>query len=85
MTIVTRVAFFLFAIALGIGQGFQPVCAFNYGAGKFKRQREAYRFTLMLSTVVLAILTVFAMIFSGGLIKIFRDDPVVIEIGTRER
>ena len=83
MTIVTRIAFFLFAIALGIGQGFQPVCAFNYGAGKFKRQREAYRFTLILSTIVLAVLTVFAMIFSGGLIKIFRDDPAVIEIGTR--
>ncbi len=83
MTIVTRVSFFLFAIALGIGQGFQPVCAFNYGAGKYKRQREAYRFTLILSTIVLAVLTVFAMIFSGGLIKIFRDDPAVIKIGTR--
>lgn len=83
MTIVTRVAFFLFAIALGIGQGFQPVCAFNYGAGKYRRQREAYRFTMLLSIIVLTILTVFAMIFSGGLIKIFRDDPAVIEIGTR--
>ena len=83
MTIVTRVAFFLFAIALGIGQGFQPVCAFNYGAGKYKRQREAYRFTLFLSLIVLSVLTVFAMIFSGGLIRIFRDDPEVIVIGTR--
>ncbi len=83
MTIVTRVTFFLFAIALGIGQGFQPVCAFNYGAGKFRRQREAYRFTLLLATIVLAVLTVFALIFSGGLIKIFRDDPAVIGIGTR--
>lgn len=83
MTIVTRVAFFLFAIALGIGQGFQPVCAFNYGAGKFKRQREAYRFTLILSTIVLAVLTVFVLVFSGGLIRIFRDDPEVIVIGTR--
>ena len=83
MTIVTRIAFFLFAIALGIGQGFQPVCAFNYGAAKYRRQREAYKYTLFLSMVVLATLTVFAMIFSGGLIKIFRDDPDVIVIGTR--
>ena len=83
MTIVTRVAFFLFAIALGIGQGFQPVCAFNYGAGKFRRQREAYRFTLILSLIVLAVLTLFAMIFSGKLIQIFRNDPEVISIGTR--
>ena len=83
MTIVTRVSFFLFAIALGIGQGFQPVCAFNYGAGKYKRQREAYRFTLILSEIVLTVLTVGAMIFAGGLVQIFRDDPDVIRIGTR--
>lgn len=83
MTIVTRVSFFLFAVALGIGQGFQPVCAFNYGAHKYKRQREAYRFTVIMAEIVLAVLTVFAMIFSGGLIRIFRDDPEVIMIGTR--
>ncbi len=83
MTIVTRVSFFLFAIALGIGQGFQPVCAFNYGAGLYKRQREAFRFTIVLSEIVLIVFTVFAMLFSGGLIRIFRDDPEVIVIGTR--
>ena len=83
MTIVTRIAFFLFAIALGIGQGFQPVCAFNYGAGKYARQREAYKFTLKLSMIVLTALTVLAMFFTGGLVRIFRDDPAVIEIGTR--
>ena len=83
MTIVTRVSFFLFAIALGIGQGFQPVCAFNYGAHKYKRQRDAYWFTVIMAEAVLVVLTVFAMIFSGSLIKIFRDDPKVIEIGTR--
>ncbi len=83
MTIVTRVAFFLFAIALGIGQGFQPVCAFNYGAGKYKRQREAFRFTLILSEIVLITLTVFAMIFPSELVRLFRDDPDVVRIGTR--
>ena len=83
MTIVNRVAFFLFAIALGIGQGFQPVCAFNYGAGKFKRQREAYIFTIIMAEAVLAVLTLVSMIFSDGIIRIFRDDPEVILIGTR--
>lgn len=83
MSIVNRIAFFLFAVALGIGQGFQPVCAFNYGARKYKRQRAAYRFTMILSISVLFVLTVITMIFSDGLIGLFRDDPVVIEIGTR--
>ncbi len=83
MTIVTRLSFFLFAIALGIGQGFQPVCAWSYGAGKFRRLRDAYRYTIILSEIVLAVLTVFAMIFSNDLIRLFRDDPAVIAVGTR--
>lgn len=83
MSIVSRVGFFLFAIALGIGQGFQPVCAFNYGAGKYKRVRKAYRFTLQASEAVLLVLTVIAMIFSNDIIGIFRDDADVIRIGTR--
>ena len=83
MTIVTRVSFFLVSIALGIGQGFQPVCAFNYGAGKYKRLREAYRFTLYLSLAVMTVLTVFALIFPEELIRLFRDDPEVIAVGRR--
>lgn len=83
MSIVNRIAFFLFAIALGIGQGFQPVCAFNYGARKYKRQRDAYKFTMIISIIILAVLTVVTMIFSGNLIGLFRDDSEVIEIGTR--
>lgn len=83
MSIVNRIAFFLFAVALGIGQGFQPVCAFNYGAGKYKRQKSAYKFTVVISIAILLVLTSVTMIFSGSLIAIFRDDPTVIEIGTR--
>ena len=43
MSIVTRIIMFLFCIALGIGQGFQPVSAFNYGAKKYSRVRECFR------------------------------------------
>lgn len=82
MSIVSRIAFFLFSIVLGIGQGFQPVCSFNYGAGKYERVRKAYRFTFIMGEIVIIILTVFAMFFSNGLVRLFRDDPKVIEIGT---
>ncbi len=46
MSIVTRIINFLFCVALGIGQGFQPVSAFNYGAGKYKRVRNAFWFSV---------------------------------------
>ena len=83
MSIVSRISFFVFSIALGMGQGFQPVSAFNYGARKYKRVRKAFKITLILSLVMMAILSAIAMAFSGDLVKIFRDDPEVIEIGTR--
>ncbi len=83
MSIVSRASFLLFAIALGIGQGFQPVCGYNYGAGKYKRLKSAYKFTLICASTVLCVLTLATMAFSGNIIKIFRDDPEVIVIGTR--
>lgn len=83
MSIVSRCSFFLFAIALGIGQGFQPVCGFNYGAAKYKRLRSAYQFTMLSSSLVLLVLTIVTMLFSGEIVQVFRDDPEVIEIGTR--
>ena len=83
MSIVGRISFFVFALALGIGQGFQPVCAYNYGAKKYLRLRSAYRVTVMLSEAILIVSAVLTLLFSGNLIAVFRNDPDVISIGTR--
>ena len=37
MSIVNRVSMFIFSAVLGIGQGFQPIAGFNYGAKKYSR------------------------------------------------
>ncbi|MGM9538196.1 MAG: MATE family efflux transporter [Candidatus Onthomonas sp.] len=83
MSIVSRIIMFVFSAIVGIGQGFQPVSAFNYGAGNYRRVRQGYRFTLLLSQAVLTVLTVFLLLFSGSCIQLFRDDLEVIAIGTR--
>ena len=83
MSIVSRVIFFSFSLAIGIGQGFQPVSGFNYGAKHYERLRKAYLFTIRLSEIVIVIASVFIIIFSEELIRIFRNDPQVIEIGVR--
>ena len=82
MSIVSRVCNFIFAIALGISQGFQPVSAFNYGAKKFKRVKRAFIFCCGLSMIILGILSVLSLIFSGHIIGLFRNDADVIRIGT---
>ena len=82
MSIVNRICFFVFAVGLGLGQGFQPVCAFNYGAKKYSRVRKSFWFTTMAGEVALGALAVIGMLLSSHLIGFFRDDPAVIEIGT---
>ena len=83
MSIVSRISFFVFSIALGIGQGYQPVSAFNFGARKYGRLRKAFRVTAALSETVMLAGVVLVLAFSGNLIGTFRDDPEVIAIGTR--
>lgn len=82
MSIVNRICFFVFAVGLGLGQGFQPVCAFNYGAKKYSRVRKSFWFTTIAGEVALGLLAVIGMLLSSGLVGFFRDDPAVIEIGT---
>lgn len=81
MSIVNRICFFTFATSLGIGQGFQPVCAFNYGAKKYKRVIRAFYFTLILGEFLLGTAAIIGLQFSDELIAVFRDDAAVIEIG----
>lgn len=44
MSIVTRISMFINAFLIGFGQGFQPVCGFNYGAGLYARVRQGFWF-----------------------------------------
>lgn len=82
MSIVSRVLNFMFCVALGIGQGLQPVSAFNYGAKKYSRVRRAFRFSMLFDMAFLSVVAVAGFIFAGPIIAMFRDDPEVIGIGT---
>lgn len=83
MSIVSRIIFFTFSIALGTGQGFQPVSGFNYGAKKYGRLRRAYKYTFIIGETMLALFGVVIFIFAPHLIGLFRNDPEVIRIGVR--
>ncbi|MCC8014204.1 MAG: MATE family efflux transporter [Eubacterium sp.] len=81
MSIVSRLTFFVFAVGLGIGQGFQPVCGFNYGAKIYSRVKEAFKFTLFLGEAFLGAVAVVGFIIAPYAIGWFRKDPEVLEIG----
>ena len=82
--IVSRIMMFAFSIILGLGQGFQPVCGFNYGAGLHDRVRKSFMFTTNVATIILIIISITFAIFAPDIIKIFRsEDAELIKIGTR--
>ena len=83
MSIVTRLMQFALSALLGFGQGFQPVCGFNYGAKKYKRVLEAFWFCVRTAALVLLVIAGLGIVNAPLLISLFRDDAEVIEIGTR--
>jgi putative MATE family efflux protein len=83
ISIVQRVGQFANQTMLGLGQGFQPVCGFNYGAKRYDRVKQGFWFILKVGTVGLFITAILLSIFAPFVIALFRkDDPAVISIGT---
>ena len=82
MTVVNRIMQTAGSALIGFGQGFQPVCGFNYGAGLWHRVREGFWYCVRTSAVFLVILACVGSAFAPQLISLFRDDPDVIRFGT---
>ncbi len=82
MSIVTRVMLLANSALIGFGQGFQPVCAFNYGADLKERVRKSFWFCVKYGTIFLIFMAVLCGIFSTEIITFFRKDPDVIAVGS---
>ena len=85
MGVVNRISMFANSALIGFGQGFQPVCGTNYGAGKRTRVRQAFYFCIRLGGGTVAALSVLGFAFAPQLIRLFRDDADVVVIGTAAR
>ncbi len=81
MGVVQRIVMFGASSMIGFGQGFQPFCGFNFGAGLYKRVKEGFYFCVKTSAVFLLGIAALGFVFAPQLISLFRDDPKVIEIG----
>lgn len=82
MSVTTRTTMFVSSALIGFGQGYQPVCAFNYGADKKDRVREGYFFCVRYGTIFLAFMSALCLIFAPHIIGFFRNDPEVIRVGS---
>lgn len=82
MSVVNRVMLFANSAFIGFGQGFQPVCSYNYGAGLHGRVKEGYRFCVKYGTIFLLFVALISVAFSDSIVYFFRDDVEVIAIGS---
>jgi Na+-driven multidrug efflux pump len=82
MAIVMRIMMFANSMIIGLGQGFQPVCGYNFGAGLFARVKAGYWFCVRLSTAALVVMAVLMWFSAPHLIALFRSDPEVIAVGS---
>lgn len=84
MSIVSRFMMFINSGLIGFGQGFQPVCGFNFGARRYDRVLESFWFCVKVSVVLLTALGALSFGLARPIIAAFRkEDLEVIEIGAR--
>ena len=80
MSIVSRIFLFIISVAIGVGQGLQPVASFNYGARKYRRVRQAAIFTIEAAFCMLVVLVGLCWVNGDALVRLFRDDPAVTTV-----
>ena len=81
MSVVQRIMMFGASTMIGFGQGFQPICGYNYGAKLYHRVKEGFWFCVKTATGFLLALGVLGFLFAPQLVSVFRDDPQVIAYG----
>ena len=82
MGYVGRTSSFIFCVGLGIGQGFQPVCGFNYGAKKYSRVKKGAYFTLGFGMIILGTIAAACFALAPQIISLFRPEAEVVKIGS---
>ena len=81
MSIVTRLLGLLLSGLIGFGQGYQPVCSYNYGAKLYGRVKEGYLYCVKYGTILLTAAGAACFFAAEPIIGWFRDDPAVIAVG----
>jgi len=80
--VTTKVMMFPFCIILGFSSGFQPVTGYNWGAGRYDRVRESFRYASKMVIIGSTVMAALLAIFAPQVIGLFAEaDPVMEEIG----
>lgn len=81
MSVVNKYIMFVTCVALGIGQGFQPVAAFNHACGEYGRVKKGLTFTIFFSTCVVLVFTIIGLTIPEYIIRVFNKSSDVGRLG----
>jgi Na+-driven multidrug efflux pump len=73
---------FIASVMIGIGQGFSPVSGYNYGAKRYDRVIKAWRFMVLSGFCFMGAIATLCVVFAPQILRAFRDDDLVVEVGT---
>ena len=83
LTVSSRIAALAFMIMIGWGQGFQPICAMNYGAKQYDRVKKAFSITVAVGTVFLTAASTILFLFAEKCIELMSNDNEVVSVGIK--
>ena len=83
MSVATRIMMLMASALIGFGQGYQPVCSFNYGAGLTARVKEGFNFCIKYATIFLIGIGAVCFFFAPDLISLFSKDAAAVEVGVK--
>ena len=80
LTVSNKVYLLVRNIVIGVGQGFQPVAGYNYGARNTKRVREAFFVTCVIGTALCVVATGVLTLFAHEITGLFSKDAEMIPL-----
>ncbi len=81
MSVANRFSHFVMCVGLGIGQGYQPVAAFNYQAKHYNRVKKGLLATMAISFCMVACLAIPSIFMAEHIVYAFQKSPAVMEVG----
>ena len=81
MSVVSKYSMFLMCVGLGMGQGFQPVAAFNYQAKKYKRVKQGLVFTMCFGLVFIGMISLVSIFGAEQIMTLFQKKSEVVAVG----
>ena len=77
--VTNKIMMFPFSVILGFGSGFQPVTGFNWGAKRFDRVLESYRFSAKCALAISIAMAAALGLFANQVILLFAEADVEMQ------